>query len=149
MTGGAAMTVQLVVLHPDGTFMYHRVPPGEGWRVDGASRCLVIGKFPRTYVPLDRVRHFSVEAFAVRTDPPPAASTDMPAFTIKAKDALALDAVKYYRALCLQAGLTWQAGEVSKAIAEMVAWRDEHADQVQMPDHVHTPAGVPTSGGAP
>lgn len=67
----------------------------------------------------------------------------MPVFTIKAKDALALDAVGHYEWLCRKAGLTEQAAEVRKAINEMDDWRVRNASAVQMPDHPHVPARQP------
>jgi hypothetical protein len=51
--------VQLVVTYNDHQIMYYLTP--EGWRIDSSSRCIVIGKFPRTYVPLDQVLSFDVE----------------------------------------------------------------------------------------
>lgn len=53
---------QLVVLYHDHQHMYFPVGPETGWRIDNASRCLVVGKFPRTYIPLDAVRSFDIEA---------------------------------------------------------------------------------------
>jgi hypothetical protein len=71
----------------------------------------------------------------------------MPIFVIKAKDRLALDAVRAYRALCEEHGLNWQAREVGKAHREMREWQDQHRDRMQMPDHRHVPApGRPTDG---
>lgn len=52
---------QLVVTYSDHTMGYFRVDE-RGWRIDNPSRCIVIGKMPRTYVPLDQVRTFDVEA---------------------------------------------------------------------------------------
>lgn len=52
---------QLVVLYHDHQHMYFPVGPDCGWKVDNASRCLVVGKFPRTYIPLDMVRSFDIE----------------------------------------------------------------------------------------
>lgn len=69
----------------------------------------------------------------------------MPVFTIKAKDALALDAVDFYRWLCERDGLTEQAAEVVKAHAEMEGWRMRNPAAVKLPDHPH----VPVSGGTP
>lgn len=41
---------------------YFPVDPEKGWRVDPASRCLVIGHgVPRTMVPLDSVLWFELE----------------------------------------------------------------------------------------
>lgn len=51
--------VQLVVTYFDHRTMYY--PCGDGWKVDNAYRCIVVGKFPRTYIPLDAVRSFNVE----------------------------------------------------------------------------------------
>ncbi len=53
------MSCQLVVTYNDNTIMYYPTP--DGWRIDNPSRCLVIGRFPRTYVPLDAVRSFVIE----------------------------------------------------------------------------------------
>jgi hypothetical protein len=64
----------------------------------------------------------------------------MPVFTIKAKDALAVDAVFAYRSLCEKRGLVAQVHEVDKAIQEIRQWRTRNKDLVQMPDHVHVPA---------
>lgn len=54
---------QLVVLYHDHQTMYFPVGPDCGWKVDNASRCIVVGKFPRTYIPLDTVRSFDIEAY--------------------------------------------------------------------------------------
>jgi hypothetical protein len=61
----------------------------------------------------------------------------MPVFTIKAKDNLAVKAVDAYRALCVEAGLTEQAGEVVKAIGEIIEWRLAHSALCKDPDHEH------------
>lgn len=63
----------------------------------------------------------------------------MPVFTIKAKDRFALDAVKAYRQLCVDAGLHNQAFEVSRAICEMIDWRDRNPKLVKTLDHRHVP----------
>lgn len=68
------------------------------------------------------------------------ASDPMPQFTIKAKDGLALAAIRAYRELCVRVGLTEQAVEVGKALDEMRAWRDRNPFAVKMPDHAHVPA---------
>jgi hypothetical protein len=53
-------TVQLAVEYADHQTRYH--PADRGWRIDAASRCIVIGRdLPRTYIPLDRVTHWTVE----------------------------------------------------------------------------------------
>lgn len=65
----------------------------------------------------------------------------MPVFVIKAKDRLAVAAVRYYGELCVEAGLTGQSREVAKALAEIVSWRSRHRDLIQMPDHPHVPIG--------
>jgi hypothetical protein len=67
----------------------------------------------------------------------------MPVFILKAKDNLAPKAVAHYAILCRAAGLSDQAEEVRKALAEMVAWRDEHRELCKWPDHEHVPAGEP------
>jgi hypothetical protein len=53
---------QLVVLSHDHQHMHYPINPETGWKIDSASRCLVVGKFPRTYIPLDTVRSFDIEA---------------------------------------------------------------------------------------
>lgn len=67
--------------------------------------------------------------------------TGMPVFIIKAQDALAPEAIKAYRELCVKYGLTAQAAEVDKAIAEIVQWQQAPGNLVKLPDHVHQPAG--------
>ncbi len=59
--------VQIVVTRLDNQIGYHQVSPDEGWRIDPASRCIVIGRFPRTYIPLDTVDHFTVEQLPLTT----------------------------------------------------------------------------------
>ncbi|WP_346536964.1 hypothetical protein [Micromonospora sp. DPT] len=51
--------VQLVVEYADHQTRYY--PANPGWRIDAASRCIVIGRMPRTYIPLDGVTAFHVE----------------------------------------------------------------------------------------
>jgi hypothetical protein len=52
--------VQLRVEYADHQRRYF--PVERGWRIDSASRCIVIGTdLPRTYVPLDGVTDFTVE----------------------------------------------------------------------------------------
>jgi len=56
--------IQIVVNHLNDTTSYHSV--GRSWRIDAASRCIVIvsdtvDKMPRKYIPLDNVVSFSVE----------------------------------------------------------------------------------------
>lgn len=52
---------QLVVSYADHSTRYYVIGPGSSWRIDAASRCLVIGRgVPRTYVPLDQVRSFDI-----------------------------------------------------------------------------------------
>lgn len=54
--------VQIAVEYFDHQFRYYPVPMS-GWRIDAASRHLIIGKgLPRKYVPLDRVVNWSVES---------------------------------------------------------------------------------------
>lgn len=69
----------------------------------------------------------------------------MPVFVIKAKDALAVDAIEAYRRDCIRHGLTEQAQEVNLALEEIKAWRRAHPDEVKLPDHKHVPAAA---GGA-
>lgn len=67
--------------------------------------------------------------------------SDMPVFTIKAKDRLALAAVAAYARLCTDYGLFDQAEEVGKAYDEIAVWQQRHADLVKLPDHPHVPVG--------
>lgn len=53
--------VQIVVTWRDNQIGYYTVEQHEGWRVDPPTRCIVIGRFPRTYIPLDAVSSFVVE----------------------------------------------------------------------------------------
>lgn len=69
--------------------------------------------------------------------------SEMPVFVIKAKDALAPEAVGAYRDLCLKYGLDSQAAEVRKALSEISAWQLANEDRVKLPDHEHVP--TPTS----
>jgi hypothetical protein len=66
---------------------------------------------------------------------------EMPVFVIKAKDALAVEAVRAYRDLCRKYDLVRQADEVAKALEEIIEWQDRHEDLMQLPDHKHVPAG--------
>jgi hypothetical protein len=77
------MTLQLVVAHADNSFSYYPVP--DGWRIDRSSGCIVIGKgVPRTYIPLDSVRSFSIE----RVSPwdSPADATQLTPYVPRAED---------------------------------------------------------------
>lgn len=60
--------IQLVVTYFNHQTMYYPVSPTQGWRIDAASRCIIIGKFPRQYVPLDKVANFWVEEVQDGTD---------------------------------------------------------------------------------
>lgn len=53
------MSIQLVVTYNDHTIMYY--PVADGWRISNPHRCIIIGRMPRTYIPLDQVRSFAVE----------------------------------------------------------------------------------------
>jgi hypothetical protein len=53
--------VQLVVTYNDHTIMYYPILQGEGWKISNPHRCIVIGRMPRTYIPLDQVRSFAIE----------------------------------------------------------------------------------------
>ena len=65
--------------------------------------------------------------------------TDMPVFTIKAKDALAPEAIAAYRDLCVRSGLHAQAAQVELALSEVEDWQFTHSDEVHLPDHEHVP----------
>lgn len=54
--------IHIAVTHTTHQITHYTVPPGQGWKVDPAMRCLVIGRgVPRTYVPLDTVLTFEIE----------------------------------------------------------------------------------------
>lgn len=63
----------------------------------------------------------------------------MPQFIIKGKDFLAARAVAAYMNLCFDYGQQSQAGQVAKALAEIVEWQERNPEVVQMPDHEHVP----------
>lgn len=69
---------------------------------------------------------------------------DMPVFVIKGKDQFAPHAISYYAALCRRAGLTGQAAEVRRAVAEIQDWQSDHRDKVKLPDHPHVPVTAET-----
>jgi hypothetical protein len=53
--------LQLIVTYHDNVIMYYQIPDGGCWRIDPATRCLIVGHgLPRTYVPLDTVRSFEI-----------------------------------------------------------------------------------------
>ena len=55
-------SLQLVVTYSDDTTRYYPVTYAGGWKVDPVHRELVIGRgVPRTFVPLDNVRAYSIE----------------------------------------------------------------------------------------
>jgi hypothetical protein len=55
-------SVQLVVTHNDHTVMYYVVPSNQGWRIDTATRQIVVGKgMGRVMIPLDGIRSYSIE----------------------------------------------------------------------------------------
>jgi len=59
-----ARRIQLVVLGKDGVYQYYTVPQGQSWKVDPVNRELVIGRgVPRTHVPLDNVRSYTIEEY--------------------------------------------------------------------------------------
>ena len=66
-------------------------------------------------------------------------SDPMPKFTIKAKDNIALEAIRYYAQVCKWMGLFDQAKEVHEAIKEIEAWRERNPDHCKNPNHFHKP----------
>lgn len=53
--------LQLIVTYFDHAIMYYPTDAGQGWKIDSASRCLVVGRgVPRTMIPLDQVRSFDI-----------------------------------------------------------------------------------------
>lgn len=69
--------------------------------------------------------------------------SQMPVFVLKAKDNLAPGAVANYAILCEAVGLTDQAREVRKALAEIVVWRENNRSLCKWPDHDHVAADEP------
>lgn len=69
------MSARLIVTYADHQHGYFNVPEGQGWRIDAAVRCIVIGQgVPRKMVPLDGVQVIevvTVEAEAATPTPPP------------------------------------------------------------------------------
>jgi hypothetical protein len=61
--------------------------------------------------------------------------SEMPEFTIKGKDALAVLAVEAYEDLCIENGLHEQAAEVRKAKTEIELWQENNPHLVKQPDH--------------
>lgn len=55
------MRLQLIVTYYDHQIMYYQLDSTLGWKIDNASRCIIIGKgVPRIWVPLDTVRSFEI-----------------------------------------------------------------------------------------
>jgi hypothetical protein len=53
--------IHLVVTYADHQIGYFSVPRSQGWRIDSASRCIVIGRgVPRKMVPLDHVQSIEI-----------------------------------------------------------------------------------------
>lgn len=67
---------------------------------------------------------------------------DMPTFTIKGKDILALPVIKNYMQMCIVLRLHDQANEVRDAIREIHEWQDANRDLVKVPDHKHVPVSM-------
>ena len=65
--------------------------------------------------------------------------SDLPVFVIKAKDALAVLALRGYQRECQEHGLANQAVEVEKAIGEIHEWQRDNIDLIKLPDHAHVP----------
>lgn len=66
----------------------------------------------------------------------------MPVFTIKAKDALAVEAVSAYIRLATERGLRQHAVECTLAMAEIMQWQLDNPQLVREPFHKHVPAVV-------
>lgn len=56
--------VQLVVTRFDNTIGFY--PVDDGWKIDRSIGCIVIGTFPRDYIPMDNVASFRVETYAAK-----------------------------------------------------------------------------------
>lgn len=68
---------------------------------------------------------------------PPPEPAGMPVFPIKAKDALAPEAVAAYRDLCERYELHDQAVQVQLALDEITAWQAANEELLKLPDHQH------------
>lgn len=56
-----APRLQLIVTYFDHTIMYYPIDAGQGWKIDSATRQIVIGRgVPRTFIPLDQVRSYDI-----------------------------------------------------------------------------------------
>ena len=66
---------------------------------------------------------------------------DEPVFLIRGRDILAPEAVQAYMNLCKVLCLDEQAGEVDKAIDEIVEWQEANPNLVKDPDHAHVNVG--------
>lgn len=64
------MRLQIIVTYHDHMIMYYPVSADcGGWKIDAPSRCLVVGVgVPRTWIPLDQVRSFSIERIGGAVD---------------------------------------------------------------------------------
>jgi hypothetical protein len=80
----------------------------------------------------------AIAEFATHADETPDPS-GMPVFPIKAKDALAPEAVQAYRALCARHGLDDMVAQVDLALVELDAWQAAHPNDVRLPSHRHVP----------
>jgi hypothetical protein len=66
----------------------------------------------------------------------------MPVFVIKAKDALAVPAMRAYLEQCEEHGLSSQAYQVKLAIQEVLRWQGNNIDATKLPDHKHVPTSA-------
>lgn len=62
---------------------------------------------------------------------------NMPVFTIKAKDVLAIKVIEFYAECCRDLGLTQQVAEVKYARTEMAIWRGMNPELIKAPTHKH------------
>jgi hypothetical protein len=70
----------------------------------------------------------------------PGGDDPMPVFVIKGTDRIAPAAVEAYHDLCIELGLSDQAGQVWHAAEEIRRWQARHPDRIKKPDHPHVPA---------
>lgn len=63
----------------------------------------------------------------------------VPQFVIKATDAFAVETIRDYLRQCWRENLFAQSNEVTKALAEIIAWQQANPDRVRLPDHKHVP----------
>jgi hypothetical protein len=56
------VSVHLVVTYADHQIGYYPVSEDQGWKIDTATRCLIVGRgVPRKMIPLDSIQVIDIE----------------------------------------------------------------------------------------